>query len=57
MAKIFSCLHHDSDSLEGQARMNVLIHWEFCVSEGGGGTCQCTGYKAYALIVFLMSSQ
>ena len=37
MAKIFSCLHHDSDSLEGQARLNVLIHWQFCVSEGGGG--------------------
>ena len=56
MAKIFSCLHHDSDSLEGQARLNVLIHWQFCVSEGGTCHCRSTGYKAYALIVFLQSS-
>ena len=29
--------------------VNVLLHWQFCVSEGEGGTCQCTGYKALAL--------
>ena len=34
--------------------LNVLLHWQFCVSEGGGGIgywgyCQCTGYKALAL--------
>ena len=28
--------------------LNVFLHWQFCVSEGGG-TCQCTGYKALAL--------
>ena len=29
MAKIFSCLHHDSDSLEGQATVQVTDGYKY----------------------------